>query len=86
MKKQIELWESEIKDTHWKEEFQGIFKAVLHLRNVLDYMRSPEAKEYLTKELGEMPYLEQIRLTERNLKTREMELEFTKSLLTNQPE
>ena len=74
-------WEEEIKKIYPKKEYQGVFESFLHLEIQLAYLRSEEGKKVLTEQLGELPYLEQIRLQERNFETRKAEVEFLRNSL-----
>ena len=78
MEQDFKKWEEEVMAGHWEKEFKGILESVLHLRSIIKYMRSEEAKKYLTDEQGEVWYLEQLRQQEKNLKAREVELEVLK--------
>ena len=82
-KKEFEDLKTEIGNGHAIKEISGVYEAVLHLKNVVNYMKTDEAKKHLSEQLGEHVYLEQLRLQEKSLQTREMELEFLEGLLVN---
>lgn len=81
MKSNFEEWEKEVKAGYGKKEYQGVFESVLHLDMSLTYMRSEEGKKVLTEELGELKYLEDVRLQERSLKLRTAELEVLRNTI-----
>lgn len=80
-KKDFEEIEKDVGNKYAKKEYQGVFESFLHLETQLGYLRSEEGKKVLTEQLGEIPYLEQIRLQERNLETRKAEVEFLRNSL-----
>lgn len=82
-KKEFEDIKAEIGAGHAAKEISGVYESVLHLRNVVDYLRTEEAKKKLSEQLGEVVYLEQLRLQEKSLDTREMELKFLEILFVN---